>query len=504
MKNILIFIIIILLTGTIPGCNKNRDEKAFLSSLRDSVSLSPDVVVLVPRTGCGGCITYTEEFIEKNVKDSRILFVLGNIVSERLLRERIGNIQNNTNVIVLNSSDQLFGRIIKQYPRIIYLNNWKIKKIEDQSPDNNAIDHLKKYLKDLQVKNIQTIHLDKCLKAPDDIELYENILLLKNIVQLDSVEILNNPNFLLVNSSRFYLKANGKIYLFDHGGKMRGRIGKIGRGPKEYSGIVDFIIIKDSCYILSNFGKKLSVYTTANKFLYSHDLYGGALEMQNSIDNRYIFLFNNANLISRDNEKPRLIDVFSVSQHKIIKSLDYKKKETGHEKVNMFIAPVSYVYDKKVLFKDYLNDTIKMITSDFNYVPYMVISAGKHTAPVKVLENIKYRNEQKKYFTNIAFRESKKYFFIDFYFRDKKIYTIYNKNTNKFLLALQITIEGLSEKEKTEMENKMKYIETLWPSYISNNISYKLFDAFYVPDSIRRRYMINPNGNPCIIISGIN
>lgn len=85
--------------------------------LADEIS-QYEYVIVIPGSGCTGCITRAESFFVSNVGDSRYLFILTGIVSYKNLERRFGRsgILQRDNVIIDNEG--LFH--IPAYDEAIY------------------------------------------------------------------------------------------------------------------------------------------------------------------------------------------------------------------------------------------------------------------------------------------------------------------------------------------------------------------------------------------------
>lgn len=111
-----------------------------------------DVVayVIIPNTGCSGCITSAETFLKNTVsKSDKLRFILTNIASVKMLKLKIGNkIVDHPNVYIDKENMFYKGSFNSIYPTILFIDQ-KTKEISrrsEVSPTENGIGELMKIL----------------------------------------------------------------------------------------------------------------------------------------------------------------------------------------------------------------------------------------------------------------------------------------------------------------------------------------------------------------------
>lgn len=102
-------------------CCKGKDYYGEISStialnLKDSL-MPYDMIVVIPGSGCTGCISGAERFFIENVKNRRIKFILTYNYSKKNLALRLGK-ENIKQPNVLIDNDNIF--YLKQYEEKIY------------------------------------------------------------------------------------------------------------------------------------------------------------------------------------------------------------------------------------------------------------------------------------------------------------------------------------------------------------------------------------------------
>lgn len=145
MKNL--FIIVILFALSSCSIEEKKNEK-YLS--KHIITLMPTLdkcyskVIILPGSGCSGCITVGENFFKDNYNNCEYLFILTNITSIKILNYKTGvNISQLSNVI--SDYNNVYAQYnLSIYPTVIKYNckKGKIESIIYQKPGSNAFDKI--------------------------------------------------------------------------------------------------------------------------------------------------------------------------------------------------------------------------------------------------------------------------------------------------------------------------------------------------------------------------
>ena len=142
-------ILIVLSVFVVCACesHESRIEKKYLKESLSQLNFENSYkwIVIIPGAGCHGCIQEGEYFMQKNVGNKDVLFILTNLSSVKVLQHKISiKIKECPNVYV--DREGIFNVPTKNaiYPCVIYLKNSAIDRIEFQSPGNSALKRLKK------------------------------------------------------------------------------------------------------------------------------------------------------------------------------------------------------------------------------------------------------------------------------------------------------------------------------------------------------------------------
>jgi len=128
----------------------NPERDALLAAIdKSKINTSNyDWVVILPELGCHGCIREAEIFMQENVNNDSILFVLTKVESLKILQHKIGvNLREHKNIYV--DSDNLFVVPNENaiYPCVIRLQRGKATEYFFQAPGGPAFDRLREQIK---------------------------------------------------------------------------------------------------------------------------------------------------------------------------------------------------------------------------------------------------------------------------------------------------------------------------------------------------------------------
>jgi hypothetical protein len=115
--------------------------------------MSKELLIILPRAGCTGCISSVEEFLMKDSEkySSRVNILLTDVVSLKTARIKLGaDLLSAEHVFVDTGSHFYRDVLVSLYPMIISLDNGRIKLVEEVSPGNiHAMDRFYSLLSEL-------------------------------------------------------------------------------------------------------------------------------------------------------------------------------------------------------------------------------------------------------------------------------------------------------------------------------------------------------------------
>lgn len=130
---------------TMSGCvkkNYNEDIISKIERLLEEEIINYKYVVLIPNSGCTGCITTAENFFLENNKNKEIKFIFTYILSKKNLQLRLSSENLSRNNILLDISNKFY---LPQYKESIYPIVFFIK--EDKVSATGSIESLELELK---------------------------------------------------------------------------------------------------------------------------------------------------------------------------------------------------------------------------------------------------------------------------------------------------------------------------------------------------------------------
>lgn len=98
-----------------------------------------EYIIVIPNQGCGGCITSAEQFYDLYKSAHNLKFIFTNIISIKLLNNRLNINKSNTYIDSQNKILKLLPSDAKIYPSIITIENGNATKIQYQSPYEDAL-----------------------------------------------------------------------------------------------------------------------------------------------------------------------------------------------------------------------------------------------------------------------------------------------------------------------------------------------------------------------------
>ncbi|WP_298063640.1 hypothetical protein [uncultured Rikenella sp.] len=137
-----LLILVCCCLGMMQACRSNHIEK-FNAVIHKTVASSVDLskleyIVIIPNEGCGGCITYAEEFYKRNRDREDIHFVFTRIMSRKILKQKVSINPENTYLDEANIFLEAYPVDRNIYPCILRLREGSVTEIHYQSPQEDG------------------------------------------------------------------------------------------------------------------------------------------------------------------------------------------------------------------------------------------------------------------------------------------------------------------------------------------------------------------------------
>jgi cell shape-determining protein MreC len=89
-------------------------------------------IVIIPGTGCTGCISEVEMFFMNNIQNERIKFILTKIMSHKEMALRLGQENITKENVLIDEKDvfYLWGYHDKIYPVVAFVENGKVVHVQ--------------------------------------------------------------------------------------------------------------------------------------------------------------------------------------------------------------------------------------------------------------------------------------------------------------------------------------------------------------------------------------
>ena len=386
LKILIVFIYFVFLTS----CKLDLVNETFISKVKIELNKNNQFkfALIIPETGCHGCVSKAETFVIHNISNKQILFVFTRIVSPKELKAKLGlGLDTPDNIIFDKKSDYAIPLdfVKSDYPLIIFFNGNKKSNIESVGPEDTLaytrltnslnshlieIDITKVFNKKNQIRN-QISELGKKIQY---IQLKDNRG--TYLAQINWIEYDSNH---LVISDR-----NDSIYVFNEEGFRISKVGMKGVGPNEYQSLnagIFSIDVKRKEIIVPDFnGKKLLFYN-----------YEGLLIKIIKTD----YYVNDVTVIN-DSLLCLLVQPFSLSSNKpssvvIVDRLGLEISSFpcyGYPDLNFINSANFSQLSNEILYGDVYNDTLFEINASLKKRPSILVNIGKYKPPLEIYANI--------------------------------------------------------------------------------------------------------------------
>lgn len=143
-----IIIIVILFPLLLMGCKEKTEnvEKAFLDKAIAQLNV-PEYykwLIIIPGSGCHGCIQEGELFMKRNIEKSDILYILTKTSSLKILQQKTGiRLGDHSNIYVDTATVFDIPTNNAIYPCIVKMDQRRVISFSFQSPSNNAFKQIK-------------------------------------------------------------------------------------------------------------------------------------------------------------------------------------------------------------------------------------------------------------------------------------------------------------------------------------------------------------------------
>jgi hypothetical protein len=259
-------------------------------------------------------------------------------------------------------------------------------------------------------------------------------------LQTTDSSLISRIDKVVITNYNIYVNNRGSdILCFDKNGNFVSNLSKTGRGPGEYTFIMDFDISSDSkkLILLAN-GKILLYNIIGNEYAFSKsiDLYEGVLKISfiTGTDN---ILLSNGPWFGNETSLDLVINLDRDTL--IIKPNCYKYEKLGPG-MRAINDAIQYRLGDKICFKEGFSDTIFYVDSKLNQLtPHLILDSHGTVPPPKVRGDMEYAKAHSEEFSSVAVAyEVPRYMFYYYLYKSTRHKIIYDKESKKkYELALE-------------------------------------------------------------------
>lgn len=324
---------------------------------------------------------------------------------------------------------------------------------------------------------VKTIHLEK------GIENHKSISLSELAADIQYIPLETNSNCLLGDSPRIQLSENEifvatqmeHLFRFSKKGKFLNEVGKMGRGPGEFTKVINYILNNESKKVIINdtpFGNKVIAYDFEGKFIaeFKVDIHSMCIE---PFETDNIFLHNMYYTKLEKGKKTNEIEIFSKSGKKIgtFPSSADPAKKYGIS----FIPPSGYNYMGELHYKPAESETLFTIPDVKTKLPKYFFDLGKFKRPNEADE---FRNRKTQNTVAIMdLWETANYLFFTCTGKEQRQKLLYYKNSEE---SCNVVWKG-----KTGIKDDIAGGLPFWPYLFSDTNNKKQLVDFVFPYELK-------------------
>jgi len=279
-------------------------------------------------------------------------------------------------------------------------------------------------------------------------------------------------NYLKATDDKFYINTILELLCFDKSGKFLYKLDQQGRGPKEYVYLTDYDVRPEQNLVIVLTRGKLYLYDeTDTGFQFSKQL---DLKIQPQYCD---FIPSQDNILlsftaSTGENKYQCICINPEGDTLFKRPNYYKFTRISKVVMGFSIDNVISKNDDVLRIKGFLSDTMFTLTSDYKFIPYMILSTGGNGITVDFLANVPTTamgsdSPTAKFLMMSAILETDRYLLYRFYHQKNSYWGVYDKNSNE---SRQFDVKNLLKDDISGGIN-------IEPKFACNGMLYSWTDA---------------------------
>ncbi len=347
-------------------------------------------------------------------------------------------------------------------------------------------------------ENIPTIHIDPNLKAiPGSVSEILSDMSVVNLETTSNSIIGNLSNLIFVGNKNIICRSEKRIIIFDNQGKYLNKIDAVGKGPEEYTTIVNafFDPIEEYIYIVDY--SDIKIYGIDGNFIRSLSLplFSGGIYRKSNGE----VIIVHKQLYNKENR-----DMLSLLDTSFTISYTFKSKNPDvciDVQQNLFFAGTPYEVNGRLFYVEPFVDTIYEII-DTVLTPHWIINLGD--IGFKTKDGINVSNYEKRdKIPPIALHETEKYFFMGYTYNYAKFISLYDKERNKFIFHQKYTKEDFPDEAIPIFglnNDIIKNAPFFWPQYTRGNMIVSLVNPVSLSDKQLLEFNCEAEDNPILFV----
>lgn len=319
-----------------------------------------------------------------------------------------------------------------------------------------------------------------------------------NLETTVNCHIGGHSSLIFVDNKHIICRSEKSIIIFDNQGNYLNKINAVGKGPGEYTTIVNvfFDPTKENVYIVDY--DKVNIYNIDGNYFKSITQpfsSGGIYRRRNGtfiVVHKQFYNKENRDMLSLLDTSVNIYHTFKSKNPDVCKNI----------KQNLFFAGMPYEINGRLFYSEPFNDTIYEIV-DTILTPHWSINMGDSGFKTKDGINIFNSSKASDKIPPIALRETEKYFFIEYMYKHAKYFRLYDKKCNKFIFRQKYTKEDFSDEKEPifGLNNDItKNAPSFWPQYTNGNIIVNLVNPISLSDNQLKEFNCNAEDNPILFI----
>lgn len=224
------------------------------------------------------------------------------------------------------------------------------------------------------------------VKIPDDLHVKRQINISSIADSISYISLETSPNCLISeikevqqNSDKLFIRSkNGELFCFSKSGKFLNKIGRKGKGPKEYYFLLDYVISDSFVYIL-DYSQRIALYDHAGKFKEYLKTTKQASRMMLLTKNNIACYVPDSQFKSEEKIYNWLIIDSKGDSIGIIDTPHLRNNSEGKKSISNHFALTSFSSQHPFTFKEAFNDSLYFIESSLLKIkPFAHINQGIH------------------------------------------------------------------------------------------------------------------------------